>query len=252
MKKFYIMNFIFFALWSSNVLALSSGQPATNPALDGVVQLLIPGRDLKTGEVADAFCNATFISQRQLLTAAHCFSGHSLGAGELLKIQFGRYEYRDINGVRKLFGYKTYQSGQYRVKVYARNLQLQKQTVFNPADDFILIEILDGEIPAVPLIPIWNGSIDSKMELYVASINPISTISHMNTFLYVNVKNISQNSQYFTDSQNEAKVEPGDSGAPLLLFYNNQFYLIGVTKGEVRNFMNVRNIYTSVVNRSLK
>lgn len=253
MKKIIL---ILSAVLSFHTFSITQSIPATGELWQSVVFFKIPLRPSSNPEDGETgYCNGTLLSASKLITAAHCFLNASISKQNPLIIEIGSYRFVDRNGQRVNVGYTV--TSQFRVTgvVQAVRGPVDSSITEDPDND-LAIMTFDAPL-SLPspfyFLPVWKGALPLQSMIqgfYVVSVNPLTTLNHSNTRQIGTLNDISILTQRL-ESRGGSQVEPGDSGAPLTMMYQNQVYLIGVTKGHGESWMSSWDVFTLLAGRLL-
>lgn len=231
---------------SSIASALTNSQREEHSLFQSVVFIKAMDVDPQ-GEESTAYCNATLLSPDLLITAAHCVKGNVAIAKFQVVIEVGNYKYapNKDGGVRRV-GYVPYLSQTSSYRAYFLPSLAQKiarqgvRTAVGPAEDLAVLELaqplsLAVDFPFVKLISQANmqGLVDRVLQYRptVVSINPFEEMS-MDTKRSAQLNALSKTWSGYWESKSTARVQPGDSGAPLFVNIGGDWVLAGITKGR--------------------
>lgn len=237
---------------SLNVHALTGSVAAEDKGWESNVFLSIPGFD-DQGDSVLGFCNGTMIDAYTMITAAHCFLKSEIPAGKKMKIQIGEYRYIIKDGKKIKIGYRHMISHETSVKLRLLPGVNLNGTSVPPELDITVVK-LDAPIAVPPefiYAPVWNGALPAlgpANKLTVVTVNPMETITHMDTKQMATLNRYSQERINIT-STSTARVGPGDSGGPLFAQLNGKTYLIGVVKGTVTFLGSTKDIFVTFQGR---
>ncbi len=230
--------FLFLISVSISGYSLTSAQPAEHPSFKAVVHLAIPAYT-SDGPVT-GYCNGTLVSRNTIVTAAHCVVSSYLFTGQPLKIEIGEYRYKETEQGTIRLGYRTTQRHESSVKV-----QLQPGVSptaapnrIPPENDYAILKLqTEISLPEDFVFPtVLNANLSSAQvsQTVVVTVNPLAYISSTNTKQVATLNQV----QYLgksLKSNSLARVEEGDSGAPVFAVVQGRSYLIGVVKGRAQN-----------------
>lgn len=247
MKFILILFFV-----SLNAYALTGSKAAEDKGWESNVFLSIPGFD-DNGDSALGFCNGTLVNSDTMITAAHCFLKSEIPSGKKMKIEIGEYRYIIKDGVKKKIGYRSMIAHETSVKVRVLPGVNLNGTSVPPELDIAVVK-LDAPVNVPPdfiYAPVWTSALPAltaASKLTVVTVNPMETITHMDTKQMGSLDRFSQERINIT-STSTARVGPGDSGGPLFAQINGKTYLIGVVKGTVTFFGMTKDIFVTFQGR---
>ncbi len=245
----------------TSLQALTNSKTDETPEWSAVVQIKSDAPD-STGESISGYCNATFIGQNILVTAAHCVKLAYISKDNLLNIQTGYYKYitRPDGQIVKI-GYVKKDQFDKHVNIELPKSLADKiasrgeKTQIGPDEDLALLwwneatpELKDMNFiqtvsPAEHLVISKNIK---SYPLKAVSINFISEMS-LDTKRSADLNNYKWNNGYVY-SKSTSRVEEGDSGAPLFVKINNTMKIFGVVKGKASTVFDNWDVYPSINN----
>lgn len=251
MKTHALFLCLFFSL---RVFAITSSVPATGDLWQSVVFIKVPLAASQNSEEGDVgYCNGTLISPDRLVTAAHCFLNAKISKENPLVIELGQYRFIEKNGQKINVGYVVTASFNVTGTFSSPAGRIDSGITNDPNNDFAIFQI---ETP-LPLpghfyfLPVWKGELPQKnliQDFYVVSVNYMATVSSSNARQLGTLGDVSV-FPYRLEARSGSNVEPGDSGAPLTMMFQNQVYLIGVTKGHAETWFANWDVFTLFSNR---
>lgn len=249
-----------FLLLTPTLWALTSSSPALEPRWDSVIHIKTEARD-PLGSEAPSYCNATLLSARMLITAAHCLSHAEVLKSRFIEVEVGAYKYTtrpDGQAVRIGYVKKIRQS--FRAQFFFTPELLRSlnssglKTKISPAYD-IAIAVLDSPVPVDAQFPFAEvistrelNSIKSRLLQYRPTVVTVNYLTEMSTDTrrLANLNSIKWDTSRHYTSRSQSRVEEGDSGAPLFIQTATQWKLIGVVKGRAETIFSNWDVFGSV------
>jgi hypothetical protein len=244
--------------------ALTNAQPAVDTSLDSQVMIRTEARTAN-GESAPGYCNATLVSARILVTAAHCVVQSWFIQDNVIDVNVGHYKYiTRPDGKVVRIGYVTYlKSTQTAQMIFSADMQRRMQsggvmTNVPPEDDYAVV-VLSTPL-ALPLdFPYRRLVSQSLLSQVVSSINSLSpTIVTVNPWEEVATSDtkrsavldkISWNNSGWFESKSISRVQEGDSGGGLLVKVGNEYQLLAVVKGKASSLFGNWDVYKVAVGK---
>ena len=231
MKTTFILSLFMF---SSLSLALTNATPALDTAFDSVAVVALDGKD-DHGDIVPGYCVATFINPSVAVTAGHCL-GPAIALGvRKSKLMLGHYNYiTKPDGSKVRSGWKILFQQEMPADLFV--LGSLKP---GPNDDMGII-VFKSPVPHAPEVKFATTisqqeaqAVVPRISQYAPSVVTINLVEEMSTdFRRISLLNqISSSSSHF-ESQSVARVQPGDSGAPLFVRIGPTWKLAGVVKGR--------------------
>ncbi len=254
--SFVIFIFVLFVPHFAN--ALTNSMAALEERYNVMVALQNSAPD-QNGDDSPAFCVGTLINDHEIITAAHCVKDLYFHPDLEMKIDLGFYKYvTRPTGERVRVGYYQDMSFLRKVKIQfpnslKRKLAVSKKRVnIGPDEDVALIEFLPLELKReIPVVKIVNDQFMKEMRsnikkypLTATTINfladPTSDYRRMATLNQIT------GSLGHLKSTSTARVEPGDSGAPVFYDNKSELYLFAVVKGFAKTVFSNWDVYNYV------
>lgn len=262
--NFFILCFSIFLLLSSQALGLSNSVAAESNEFDSVVFFSVTQYDPENKEPVSGYCNGNLLSERVLITAAHCLSMAQVLGDRDLDLEVGQYRYVITpNGEKRKVGYMPILKERVRAQlVFTKDIKrrLDSQGVrlrIGPGED-IAVAIFDKPLTINGKIQFNSMATQQELKAIlprvltywptVVTINPFEEISTSDTKRMARLDNISLSAGY-VESKSQARVQPGDSGAPLFVRVGPQWKQVGVVKGKAQSIFSDWDVYAIADNK---
>lgn len=250
---------ILFFLFITNSFALTNSTPAEAPRFDSVIFIRSDAPDSRGERIPD-FCNGTLLNSHVMITAAHCIILAYISNDTKMTIQFGAYRYHvNPDGTRKRIGYMPTstitQDVHIEMSAGAKGAIARRgeKATISPIDDVALLW-WNNSLPETSALtyPDLFSKIEyqtilknlSATPLNVVSINPLMEQTS-NTRKIASLNNVTWTLSNYLKSKSVARVEEGDSGAPIFATLNGKMKLFGVVLGRGSTIFDNWDVYSS-------
>lgn len=238
-------------LCCTRAMALTNAVPAESLEFESTVFYSVTQYDQDLKETVTGYCNGNLISPQIMITAAHCvYMAEALGQKEI-DLQVGEYRYVNTPaGERRKVGYVPTVKEKIRAQLFfttALTQRLRTQGVnlrVSPHEDIaaVIFERPLNLKPGFQFTPMTSQqevtALIAKIVDFaptVVTINPFEEITTLDTKRMAQLDRITNSGGMF-ESKSQARVQPGDSGAPLFVRIGSQWKQIGVVKGRAETF----------------
>lgn len=248
-------------LGTSSLFALTNSTFADSPLWSPVVQIKSEAPD-STGDSIPGYCNATFIAKNILVTAAHCVKLAYISKDNKLNIQTGYYKYvKRPDGQVVRIGYVPKNNFDRYINIELPKSLADKiasrgeKAQIGPDEDFAVLwwneatPEIDELNFATPVTLAEHNQIIKNIKAYplkAVSINLFSEMSN-DTKRMADLNNYKWSGGYVY-SKSSARVEEGDSGAPLFVNINGKMKVFAVVKGKATTIFDNWDVYSALNN----
>lgn len=240
--------------------ALTPSQPALEPTWESVTIIKTQARDA-VGDEVPAYCNATFVNERVLVTAAHCVHHAQVINSFSAEITTGYYKYGTRpDGTSVRIGYVPRIRKTAVAKFYFTNTMKQKiatsgiKAKILPSEDIAVIFLSEpfGLAEGFPFAQIVPQSefegLKNNLNSYAPTVVTVNFIADMSTDTkrFAKLDTTKWNTSLHFESRSTARVEEGDSGAPLFARVGQDWKLVAVVKGRATTAFSNWDVFTGV------
>lgn len=251
-----LLNLVFL----SSLWALQPSTPALDTRWNSVVQIRTDARDQQNTE-APSYCVATFVHARVLITAAHCLSHAEVLKANHIEVEVGAYKYiTRPDGQTVRIGYvkrfrQTFKAQFFFTPELLKSINSSGLKTKIPPSQDIAIAILESPLPVDSQFPFAQiisaqelNSIKTHLPQYRPTVVTVNYLTEMSTDTkrLATLNDIKWDSSRHYTSRSPARVEEGDSGAPLFIQTGTQWKFIGVAKGRAQTIFSNWDVFGTV------
>lgn len=261
----HILFYFLTILVSGSAFAISNSTPAEEDEYIPVVLIRVEAQD-DDGSRTNGLCNATFISDRTLVTAAHCLTHAQLLRSKQIQIEIGKYRYViGKDGIKRRVGYASFATINDEEARFFLQASLEDKlrrtgfkTVIQPNEDNAKIELSRSvDLVGLGFSPVRVASpaeMDvisrdpSRYPLTVVSVNPVAEIATNDVKRKAVLNSVSWNRGGWIESRSTSQVQPLDSGAPVFVRWNGELRVVAVVKGHAKSFFKEWDVFSALFN----
>lgn len=237
-------------LFSCQLWALTLSHIASDPEWDSITWISTEAR-IENDPTA-AYCNATWIANNLLVTAAHCISHAFVLGNKDIILELGSYQKHGFRGFAFIQRIETKAQFIFLPSLNHRLKQHGLKTRIHPIEDIAIIKLEQSinfpHLKVAKLLPEkYFKSIKNNPAHYwptLVTINLFETITHTNSRQLAKLDQLSW-THYFK-STSTSRIAEGDSGAPLFFRVGSEWFIGAVVKGKGENYFNNWDAFTAI------